>query len=234
MNTPAKSSVRIKAVTFDAGGTLIEVWPSVGQVYADVAAEFGVKDVTPETLDRNFAAAWKAKGNFDYSRGAWREVVRRTFGERAGALPADFFPALYGRFAQPGAWRVYEDVLPTLETLAGRGFRLGVISNWDERLRPLLARLGIGSHLGVLLISKETGQPKPAPAMFERAAAVLRLPPQALLHVGDSPQEDVAGARAAGLRALLLDRKAKPGAAGVIGTLTELVSWLERGGNANA
>ena len=89
----------IRAVTFDVGGTLIEPWPSVGDVYASVAAEFGCQGISPSALNDNFAAAWRAKMQFDYSRGAWRELVDATF---AGLIPEppsrDFFEALYGRF----------------------------------------------------------------------------------------------------------------------------------------
>jgi len=57
---------QIKAITFDAGGTLIEPWPSVGEIYASVAAEFGDAELSAEQINRQFAAAWKAKQDFDY------------------------------------------------------------------------------------------------------------------------------------------------------------------------
>ncbi len=69
----------IRAVTFDAGGTLIEVWPSVGQVYAEVATRHGVADLSPDLLNRRFAAAWRAAKDFSYSRADWAALVDATF-----------------------------------------------------------------------------------------------------------------------------------------------------------
>ena len=198
--------VPIQAVAFDAGGTLIEPWPSVGHIYADVAARHGVNAPAPETLNRQFAAAWRAKQNFDYSQPAWFALVRQTFGDQAAALPEDFFPDLYRRFTDTAVWRVHEDVWPTLENLSRRGLKLAVISNWDERLRPLLAALKLDSYFDTILVSCEIGFTKPSPVIFELAVRKLGLSPAAVLHVGDSAREDVAGARAAGLRAVLLDR----------------------------
>lgn len=213
----------IQAVTFDVGGTLIEPWPSVGHVYAEVARHFGVTGVTPAVLDAGFAAAWRAKVDFDYSRAAWFGVVRETFGDAARALPPAFFPALYERFAQADAWRVYDDVLPALDWFRRRGFRLGVISNWDDRLRPLLANLGLADRFDTIVVSVEVGRPKPAPEIFRWAATALGLDPATILHVGDSPAEDFSGATSAGFRAVLLQRGARAGSPETIRNLADLV-----------
>src|SRR5437773_3154259 len=79
----------LRAVTFDVGGTLIEPWPSVGEVYAAVAAPFGLAGVAPEALNRQFAQAWTAREHFDYSRHAWQELVRQTFAGLAPEPPND-------------------------------------------------------------------------------------------------------------------------------------------------
>lgn len=202
MNSPGS----IRAITFDVGGTLIEPWPSVGHVYAEVAGRFGVDGVAVETLNQRFATAWRAKLNFDYSQPAWLELVRQTFGEHARALPNDYFPALYERFAEPDAWRVYDDVVPALAELAGRSLRLAVISNWDDRLHVLLERLNLRSFFECVIVSCDAGCTKPSPQIFEAALRKLGLPAGSVLHIGDSLTEDVKGARTAGLRALHLDR----------------------------
>ena len=67
---------RIRAVTFDAGGTLIEPWPSVGGVYAQVAAEFGLS-CDAETLNRGFGQAWRGRSDFNYTRAEWFEVYAK-------------------------------------------------------------------------------------------------------------------------------------------------------------
>src|SRR5882762_2931087 len=100
-----KSLRQIRAVTFDVGGTLIQPWPSVGHVYAEVAARHGHPEIPPETLNHQFAAAWHAKKNFDHSRSAWLQLVQKTFaGSLDGASVQDLFTDLYNRFASPEAW----------------------------------------------------------------------------------------------------------------------------------
>ena len=202
---------QITAITFDVGGTLIEPWPSVGHVYAEVAARWGI-DAAPEALNRGFAEAWQARRAFDHSRAAWQRLVNQTFLAAGGVQPSEAcFDAIYRRFAEASAWRVFADAQTTLEALAARGLRLGVVSNWDERLRPLLAELNLTKHFGALIISCEAGHTKPDRQIFLRAAAELRCEPAAIVHVGDSVQEDAEGALAAGLQAVLVDRSRRFG-----------------------
>jgi dihydrofolate synthase/folylpolyglutamate synthase len=196
----------IRAVTFDVGGTLIEPWPSVGRVYARVAAQHGVK-VAAEALDRQFVEVWAAKQNFSYSVADWSNLVRQTFAGLTAAPPsAGLFSALYGHFASAAPWRIFDDVEPCLRELKRRGIKLGIISNWDDRLRPLLRALELDGYFDSIVISGEAGWQKPDPNIFQAAAAQLSTAPGAILHIGDSASEDVAGARAAGLQTLLLTR----------------------------
>lgn len=189
-----EDDMTIRAITFDVGGTLIEPWPSVGHVYAGVAARFGVEGVAPETLTQNFTRAWKSKDSFDYAKESWFAIVRETFGEHAAQLPPEFYPAVFNRFADADTWRIYDDVLPTLETLGARGVKLGIISNWDARLRPLLAALQLARHFSSIVISCEAGATKPDARLFAQAARELDVAPGELLHVGDSLAMDVRGA----------------------------------------
>jgi putative hydrolase of the HAD superfamily len=194
----------IQAVSFDVGGTLIEPWPSVGHIYAEIAAKHGFAELAPETLNAAFKQAWKSCKNFDYTRRGWESLVQQTF---AGLMPSvSFFPELYERFTEASAWRIFDDVLPVLETLASEQLRLIVISNWDERLRKLLQQLRLHSYFETLVISCEVGFSKPSPVIFEHAAAKLGLPPKAILHVGDSAEMDLRGAAAAGFQAVHLRR----------------------------
>ena len=213
----------IQAVTFDVGGTLIEVSPSVGHIYAEVAGRHGVTGLSASLLNRRFAAAWRAAGAFDHSRRGWARLVNATFRGLTARPPSQtFFAELYARFASPDAWRIFPDVLPTLHALAARGLKLGVISNWDERLRPLLKRLKLADYFEVVVVSREVRASKPVRAIFQHAVRRLGLPPGAVLHVGDDLSMDVRGARAAGLSALLLKRGAAAPRAGQIHSLREL------------
>ena len=192
-------NAEIKAVTFDVGGTLIEPWPSVGHVYADVAAIHGYQFV-PEELNVRFRTAWKAKKNFRHSRADWAGLVRATFGTPECHK---FFPELYERFASAKVWRVFDDVRPTLLRLKNQGLKLGVISNWDERLRPLLDQLELTPFFDAIVVSNEVGHCKPSPEIFREALRLLNLPGAEVLHVGDSETEDVGGAHRAGLQAVI-------------------------------
>jgi putative hydrolase of the HAD superfamily len=124
----------------------------------------------------------------------------------APAAGATFFDALYRRFAEPDVWRVFDDVRPTLLALRQRGIKLGIISNWDERLRPLLGKLGLSEFFEAIIISHEVGHLKPAKEIFLAAVRELGFAPGAILHVGDSFAEDVQGAEAAGMKGSWLDR----------------------------
>lgn len=213
----------IQAVTFDVGGTLIKPWPSVGHVYAEVAARHGVKRLQPEALDQQFAAAWRRLRNFNHGREEWAALVDQTFAGFVEKPPSQtFFPELYDRFREPKAWHVFEDVLPALNALAALDLRLGIISNWDDRLSPLLDQLGLSKFFEAIVISCDVGFPKPSPVIFEHTSKKLGVPPELILHVGDSLETDVAGAQSAGCAAVLVERGQEGDGAGRIGSLVEL------------
>jgi len=212
--------MQIKAVTFDVGGTLIEPWPSVGHVYAEVAARHKLKHFSPDQLNARFKTAWRARQTFRHSRNEWAELVTEVFG---GTAPPGFFAELYDRFAQPDAWRIYDDVFPTLDALTSRKIKLAVISNWDERLRPLLHKLKLDDYFEAIAVSLEIGFPKPSPVIFDHAAKSLGLPASSILHVGDSLEMDIAGATAAGFQAIQIHR-GRPSSKNSIGSLIELAT----------
>ena len=107
----------VEAITLDVGGTLIEPWPSVGHIYAEVAARHGVQ-AEPEELTRRFVQVWQAQDAFQYTRADWAAVVDTTFEGLVTQLPSQtFFGELYSHFAKAECWYVYEDVIPTLTAL---------------------------------------------------------------------------------------------------------------------
>jgi putative hydrolase of the HAD superfamily len=220
MRKPAHS---IEAVTFDVGGTLIDPWPSVGHVYAAVAARHGVKSATAAELTRRFTAAWKATKHFGYRKADWARLVDLTFAELCERPPSEtFFDELYLRFEQPDAWRVYDDARPALRALRDLGLKLGIVSNWDERLLPLLERLGLLDHFSATAVSHAVGFAKPAAQIFQAVAADFRLEPARVLHVGDSCAMDFLGAQAAGMAAVWLRRGSRPAADHEISSLEDL------------
>lgn len=219
--------VQIRAVTFDVGGTLIEPWPSVGHVYAEVAARHGFTNISPDLLNARFRTAWNQCKPFEHARAGWEVLVDEVFLGLCEPPSRTFFPELYHRFSEPDAWRVFEDVVPALQALASRNVKLGVVSNWDERLRGLLRVLKLHEHFEVFAISCEIGFPKPSRAIFDEVALKLALPANAVLHVGDSVEMDFVGARAAGFHALRINRTAGKPDPETITSLAEVPRKIE-------
>jgi putative hydrolase of the HAD superfamily len=209
--------VPIRAVTLDAGGTLIVVAEPVGATYARVAARHGIV-VQPGEVERRFRSAFAAAPPLafagasptrlgDHERGWWYTIVREALGRDVAGAPLDAtFDELFAHYASGGAWRVFPDVPGVLAALRERGLRLAVVSNFDARLGPLLADLGLAPLVDAVVHSSRAGSAKPDPGIFRDALARLDVAPGDALHVGDEPVEDVSGARSAGMRAVLIDR----------------------------
>jgi HAD superfamily hydrolase (TIGR01549 family) len=103
-------------------------------------------------------------------------------------------------------FRAYRDAAPTLAELRALAVRLVCVSNWDYSLPDVLARVGLADELDGVVTSAAVGARKPDPRLFEAALEVAGCAADEALHVGDTPTEDVEGAKAAGIRALLIDR----------------------------
>ncbi len=139
----------------------------------------------------------------------WRDVVRRVLvgcGEEPGNAVFDsLFEDLYARFAEPGVWALYPEAAAVLEALHGR-YRLGVVSNFDRRLYPVLEHLGIRRRFDTILISSELGVDKPDGRIFDAALAALGVAPRETVHAGDDPEQDWRAAQAAGLHVYRVER----------------------------
>ncbi len=212
-----------EALLLDAMGTLIGLRRSVGSSYAALAAEFGL-EADADAIDRAFPAVYRQAPPLAFPglagadlRAAeihwWGERIATVFQQAlpnaqdqlAEGLPTGLAEALFEHFADPGLWRVYPEVPPCLQRWRQRGLRLAVVSNFDSRLPGLLEGLGVAEHLHTVVVSSAAGAAKPDPAPYRQALEALGLPAEAVWHVGDSP-EDEAGADAAGIRCLLVQR----------------------------
>ncbi len=208
----------IRAVFFDAGSTLIYPEPSVGEAYARALRRAGVQ-ADGQEMGRRFQEAWRRlraghpPGALEYGTTEaeafdwWRRVVRECF-VPFGPI-RDFervFRELWDHFAAAGAWRVYDDVLPTFDALERRGVGIGLISNWDVRLPLILRGLGLADRLRWQVVSCDVGVEKPDPAIFVRALELSGLAPEEAAHVGDSLALDARAAREAGMMGIWLRR----------------------------
>ena len=194
----------VRALFFDVGGTLLRPWPSVGAIYAATANRHGLSG-TPEQMERAFRESWAAlkRPGLTVSRKEWwRELVFRALGQENEAC----FQELFELFARPDAWRVFPDVESTLREARDRGLHVGVISNWDERLRPLLQAIGLTHWFDSMTISCEVGAEKPDAAIFQAALRTAVVNAGEALHVGDALDADVKAAESMGMRAVLVQR----------------------------
>ncbi|MDP0495993.1 MAG: HAD-IA family hydrolase [Verrucomicrobiota bacterium JB024] len=208
----------IRAVTFDVAGTLLAPQPSVGELYAAALANFGGR-AEPAEVQARFVRAFKQvnagpRGGI-LNRSGWREIVELTF---EGLCPPEkldaLFDELWESFARPASWRLLPGVHTILDRLKARGLKLGILSNNDERLRRLLTALELDGYFDTLVLSAEVGAGKPSPAMFATAQERLGESPEHLMHIGDTPHEDIAGALAAGWTAVQVGHRGEllPGA----------------------
>jgi putative hydrolase of the HAD superfamily len=206
----------IRAILFDAAGTLFFLTKTVGDHYAYVGREVGL-DLDAQELDRAFHTAWQEmprrsaiegpRENDD--KGWWRELVGRVIDQVAPSLSEldrdNFFENAYEHFAEAGVWKLYPEVPDVLEQSRER-FQLAVISNFDGRLRFILQHLRLSNYFSYIFISSELGADKPDPEIFRRALKVMHLDANEVLHVGDDPERDWKAAEEAGLLVFQLDR----------------------------
>ncbi|HET7678398.1 MAG TPA: HAD-IA family hydrolase [Candidatus Limnocylindrales bacterium] len=213
MNGPLE---RPQVVFFDLGDTLVRAHPSWADVYLGVCRAFGVA-VEREALARALEEAFREHGlqhresPFPASEEASYELAK-AYDEHAFArlglhdLPDAFYRAVAAAFVRREAWHVFPDVPPALDVLATAGIRLGLISNWTWQAPALLHELGLAQHFEVIIISARVGFQKPDRGIFEAALTAAGVTAGAALHVGDSWRNDILGAKAVGMRPVLIDR----------------------------
>jgi putative hydrolase of the HAD superfamily len=218
-NPPSGSNHEPNIVFFDAGNTLLHVYPSIGEVYAEVSKAFGCP-ISPEEIEAQLLDVWRehldeikaspealvTSENREYEM--WRTLTYTVHGRLPGLTcePRPWFEALHSTFGEARRFRLYPEVEQTLEALDKEGIRMGVISNWDSRLEKILDGVGLSKCFDVVVISSLVGYSKPHPRIFEIALEKAGVPADAAVHVGDTLRDDVEGARSAGIRAFHLHR----------------------------
>jgi putative hydrolase of the HAD superfamily len=217
----------IRAVLLDALGTLVYFEPPAPLLRAALRERLGI-EVAPEAAE----AAMKAE--IAYYRAHLHEgrdaaslagLRRRSAEAMRPALGVDADgDALTGALLAALRFRAYPDAAPALRALRAYGAAIVVVSNWDHSLHERLAETGLAPLVDAAVASAELGHAKPERAIFEHALGLAGAGAGEALHAGDSPEEDVGGALAAGLRAVLVARGARPyeSRAPVIGSLAEL------------
>jgi putative hydrolase of the HAD superfamily len=225
--TPGPAGV--EAVLLDAHGTLLELQPPGPLLCAELARRYGL-ELTLAQAEHAIAAeiAYYRAHHSGARDAATLAALRAQCAEvLRDALPAGARPAgsLVEALLASLRFAPFADVRPALAALRAAGARLVVVSDWDVSLHGVLDELGLTPMLDGVVTSAEVGAGKPAAALFERALALVDVPAERAVHVGDSLELDVAGARGAGIEPVLIQRGGGAPRPGVrtIATLGELL-----------
>jgi putative hydrolase of the HAD superfamily len=224
------SAAPVRAVLLDGMGTLLTLDRPVPRLREELRERVGLEVSAAVARDALGAeiAYYRAHHDEGRDRASVAALRRRCAAVLRAALPGgDGLPLAGVTDALLGAlhFRAFPDAAPALRALRARGMRLVVVSNWDVSLRDALAEAGLAQLLHGAISSAELGVAKPDPAIFRHALTLAGVPAANALHVGDTPELDVAGARAAGIEVLLLLRSgaAPPAGMRAIRSLRELV-----------
>ena len=207
----------VEIVFFDAGETLIHPHPSFPELFAQICGERGVEvsaervaevqgRLAPHLVDlAEETGVENPSLSPEDSRRFWTFLYRRLL-EELEIEDEGMVDALYARFSDLSTYRLFDDALPTLTELADRGYRIGLISNFEEWLDEMLVELKVGHLLEPKVISGLEGIEKPDPGIYELALARAGTSPARSVHVGDSPGLDIEPSSRVGMIPILIDR----------------------------
>jgi putative hydrolase of the HAD superfamily len=202
------------AVLLDALGTLVELEPPWERLEGE-----------PDRVK----AAFKAEMAYyrEHSLEGRNEASLADLRARCAALLSEGLGREVGVPEMMAAirFRAFDDAAPALRELRAGGLRLVCVSNWDYSLPEVLGRVGLLALLDGVVTSAGVGVAKPAAGIFGAALELAGCDASEALHVGDSSEEDVRGASAAGIRAVLIDRS---GRGGDIASLIEIPALVDR------
>ncbi len=226
------SAARPAAILLDALGTLVALEPPAPRLRVELLERFGLEVSEADAAHAIAAEIAYYRAHLDDGRhdAALRELRRRCAEVLRSALPGagarlKTDPLVEALLASL-RFSAFADVRPALESARRRGLRLVVVSNWDVSLVAVLRNLELAPLLDGIVTSAGAGARKPSPDIFEQALRLAEVPASHAVHVGDSLDEDVAGARAAGIEPILIHRGDGPAVTGVrtISSLSELAA----------
>lgn len=208
----------ITTVFFDVGATLLTPRFDEGITFANLANRLDIA-IDPQEVIAKVPLMYELYDQlYEQDDSFWSDNVRAKaiwieMYEYLAALldiPSDFWHDLaettYKHYFSASAWKLYDDVRPTLEKLGRSGFRMGLISNWDANLDAVIEGLGIAHFFETIIASADVCLHKPMPEIFELALAQMGISAEQAAHVGDHIYADVEGAARVGMTAMLLDR----------------------------
>jgi putative hydrolase of the HAD superfamily len=201
--------MRFDAVTLDAMGTLVSIEPPGPRLQRSLERRLGL---TVELARCEGAMRVEMRHYRAHCTGARDASSLAALRLDCASLIADALaldvsgPDLLPSLTDAISFQAYDDAAPALQQLAAAGLKLAVIANWDISLTDVLRRLGLAAPFAAIVTAAAVGAAKPDPAPFRAALEHLGVEAARCIHVGDDPVTDVAGARGAGLTAVLIDR----------------------------
>jgi HAD superfamily hydrolase (TIGR01549 family) len=220
--------VPVSAVVFDVDFTLAKPGPDLGpEGYARLGARYGLT-LDPARHDDARRAALvdlKRHPELDHDEEIWIRFTQRIIEGMGGAGDTNAAACeMEGAWAHAHHFELYEDALPTLEALRDRGLKLGLLSDSARDLEEFVGHHGL--TVDAVLTSRVHGKTKPHETIFRRMLELLDVLPGDALMVGDTIEDDVEGATAVGMRAVLVDREGRYGVPDSIADLRALLSLI--------
>jgi HAD superfamily hydrolase (TIGR01549 family) len=219
----------LRAVLFDVDFTIAKPGPILGpEGYRDAGRRFGL-ELDPERYTEARAAALLDLNHhpeLDHDEEVWirftEDIVRGMGGE--GESCRQVAVAITDGWLESENFELYEDVFPTFAALREAGLKLGLVSNTSRDLDAFVRHHQL--DVDAWVSSGAHGKVKPSPSIFRAVLELLGVAPSEAVMIGDSPEDDVAGAEAVGIRGLLLDREGKLGREDALPTLLALPAAL--------
>jgi HAD superfamily hydrolase (TIGR01549 family) len=225
----------LRAVLFDVDFTLCRPGPELGpDGYAALGREYGLELDRARYEEARLAAIddLRRHPDLDHDEEIWvrfTEDIVRGMGGGASAAVGEIAVQIVRRWEQAAHFELYDDAVPVLQQLRRSGLKLGLVSNTSRDLGAFVRHFGLA--VDGWIASGSYGKVKPSPLIFSAALELVGCPAECAVMVGDSPEDDVAGARAVGMRAVLVDRGGRfPDAVERIESLSELPAMLGLGG----
>jgi putative hydrolase of the HAD superfamily len=198
----------LRAVIFDVDFTLAQPGPNLGaDGYRALGVRYGL-ELDPARYDdarRRAFETLERHPELEHDEETWVLFTQRIIEGMGGrgdtyACAAEMTRA----WEQAQHFELFDDVLPTLDALRARGLKLGLLSNTARDLDAFVAHHGL--EVDAVLTSRVHGKTKPHEAIFLHMLELLGVAADRAAMIGDTLEDDVEGARAVGMRALLVDR----------------------------
>jgi len=226
-----------RAILYDAGHTLVRPRPQAQDIWRFLSAQLGVELAQERELPSIVHFYYRlGVGTYDSderARGFWSSYYAQALLDAGIDLPREELvsagDAVYNWYQDPAQWEPFPETIAALTLAQERGLTQGVVSDWGTDLVPILHAHEVTRHLDFVVASATVGVSKPHPDVFLFALARAGLKAAEVIYVGDSYISDVLGARAVGIRPVLIDREGKAPAVdcAVVTSLLDVLDLVE-------